>query len=243
MEENLPPYPLDELPKSTLAILEQLQGEATEEKFGEEFEQISKSIIERDFNLDKVDLKKRKQNILKYAMKEVFFKSNKNGVASLERMQHISILPTVSRKEASTLSLGHLPIFYNNNLDIEVNSTLAIYIDFSISTEEFHAEICKLFTSLKYIYNGKYFAFSTSVTEISFDDLLAGRFESSGTDIDPVVNHINKNNFEKVLIITDGYFAPPTERTKAELFLLLFEETDEIGALEKMGRIKKVWYL
>ena len=243
IDENEIPFNLSELPENIQATWDTIQENLIAEKFEVKIEQISESLIERDFNLDKVDLQIRKQNILKNAMKESFFMKSGNGVGSLDAIQQSSIFPNITRKEASIISSGYLPTFYNNTLDVETKSNIAIYIDFSISTQDYHAEICKLLTSLKSINHGKYFAFSTSVEEITFDDLLTGRFESSGTDINPVVNHINENHFKKVLIITDGDFESPISTTRSDLFILLFEESNKYTVLKEIGSIKKIWYL
>ena len=141
------------------------------------------------------------------------------------------------------IGFGVVPIFYSTYFETPQPESIAIYIDFSISTQDYHSEICGLLASMRSVYKGCYYAFTTDITEITFEHLTTGQFESGGTDITPVIEHINKNKFKKVLIITDGEFSPSQVITKSEIYLLLFEKSNTPYSINKSGSVKKVWFL
>ncbi len=234
---------VDELPEYSKNLLLNQSKEISEivKDFSENsFTEIN---IDRQFNLDNVDLEHRKQVMLSDAIKNALFNGKDAKTTADESTRFNSVFPKIGRKEAVIISSGIIPTFYADTFKVPTKKTLAIYIDFSTSTMPFHKEICKLLTPIKNLYNGRYFAFSMRVKEITSNDLLYGSFESSGTYITPVVNHINENHFKKVLIITDGEFMNPNSKTKAEIFAVLFNKTNKTGSLMKTGRVKKIWYI
>jgi predicted metal-dependent peptidase len=151
-------------------------------------------------------------------------------------------MPNVTRRETLMLGYDILPSFYENTMLSEIGKTLAVYIDFSASTFEYHAEVSKLIASLEEFKSARFFAFTENVYEIDYKDFLRGKFISGGTDIEPVYEHINKNGFEKALIITDGDFYPPEFVANARIFALLlgeFAETRNFGLIpEKTWKVK-----
>jgi len=203
----------------------------------------SEQIFKRDFNLNNVEVKQRKQITLVKAIKKSLFGGTTRNILASEKTQFSSVFPSLGRREAAILSNGMLPAFYSHKIEVPIKKSLAVYIDFSGSTKEYHKEICKLLTSIKDFYNGRYFAFSMKVAEITFDDLLNGNFETSGTYITPVVSHIIENNLKKVLIITDGDFYLPNGKSNAEIYAILLDKGNSTSAIEKMGRLKEHWFL
>ena len=148
-------------------------------------------------------------------------------------------MPNVSRKESLLITQEYNPLFYTQNQMRDEEKEVAIYVDFSYSTESYHAEIAKILTALKNQYRGRYFAFTTKITEMTFNDLIKGEYNSGGTDIEPVYEHINQNGFKKALIITDGEFCLPSNSTNARIFALLLGEESNAEAFGI--KPEKVW--
>ncbi len=233
--------PLDdlELPESIIELSETMQKNIISNS------ETGKSIIQTGdiFDLTNTPIDKRKKEILKDAVQRAMFDDKKDVMHGISQTVLRSIIPNISRKEALMLGNGVIPFFYDNIIETKVPKNAAIYIDFSISTKSSQKDICKNITALRDVFGGPYFAFAKEVQEISYQDLLIGNFEVSGTQIDPVIEHINKNKFEKALIITDCEFAEASIKTKASLFVILLEEYNKIKTLKSAGVIKKFWYL
>ncbi len=190
-----------------------------------------------------IDVKKRRQNILRRAMQSAFFEDKEKTISGVSEAVIQSVFPALRRKEAAMLGTGVIPMFYSTLCDTPSAESMAIYIDFSISTRDYHNEICKTLSSLRDVYKGVYYAFTTELTVMTFDELKTGRFESGGTDITPVIEHINKNKFKKVLLVTDGEFSPSPVKTHAEIYLLFFEKSNSPDAVKQSGNVKQIWHL
>ncbi len=233
--------PADELPESALEIFELLENEEEEKADVEIFQSAVEEMINREFDFAEIDFEKRKQNVLKQAVLSVFIDENTKGAKEENFVRQSSVFPAIARKEAVMLAENYLPAFYNNALPSQKKKLLAVYIDFSASTEPYHAEIIALINSIKNVYDGNYFAFSNDVSELSIEEINEGNFASGGTNITSVVEHVNQNRFNKVLVITDGEFASPKEISNAEFYFILFDENDSIDSVGDKLRVKKVW--
>lgn len=197
--------------------------------------------FERNFNLADYNNNKYRTAILHRAIMESMFEKDLliHNYSDLRNFR--SVLPTQSRKELVMLATGNTPYLYDHE-SVNCETSIAIYIDFSISTVSYHKDICKSISMLRSIYSGPYYAFTNEVEEISYQEIIKGSFKVSYTDIEPVISHINKNKVQKALIITDGEFSEPTNKTEADLFIILFNRSNNIAALSGTQKIKRKWF-
>jgi hypothetical protein len=195
------------------------------------------------FDLSNIETNKRDKLTLEKAIEKTLFKKKSGKEGEISEVFYRNIFPVISRRESLYLSSDVIPVFYENKNSEIISSETAIYIDFSISTEPYHKQICKSITSLRKVYQGPYYGFTESVEELTYQDLLSGNFDISGTEIDPVIEHINQNKFKKALIITDGEFDKSRIQTKAELYIILFETSNSVNSIKTAGKVKQVWFL
>ena len=230
----------EDLPESVRDFFDKL-NEAPAPPLPEEILEGFGDAFEIEFNINDAELNRRKLNILRNAMREVLFYDGRGAVRELDFSRQRTVMPNVTRRETLMLGYDILPSFYENTMLSEIGKTLAVYVDFSASTFEYHAEVSKLIASLEEFKSARFFAFTENVYEIDYKDFFRGKFISGGTDIEPVYEHINKNGFEKALIITDGEFSTPQLFTNAKVFILLLGEFPNAG---NFGIIpEKVWKL
>ena len=225
-----------ELPQSLIELSETLTTIREGQAAGKEY-------YENKFDLTECPLNKDKKQILKTAIIRAMFESQTTSNSGISQTVMRSITPNINRKEALLLGNGIIPLLYESIYNSEKHDTAAVYIDLSFSTEPYHKEICKILTALREVFRGPYYAFTDSVEELSYSSLLRGEFKISDTEINPVIDHINKKKFNKALIITDGEFAKAVKTTKADLFVVLFEEHNNARPLLPAGNIKNIWYL
>jgi len=229
---------IDDLPDSLKELKEYLT-EYNGVFCSENIDEISNDI----FDLTNVQTNNRDKETLEGAIKKTLF-PKKIGTSDISsELIYRNIFPTINRIDALYFGNDVIPIFYENKITETKSSQTAIYIDFSISTAPYHQKICKSITSLKKVYRGPYFGFTESVFELSYQDLLNGNFQIKGTRIAPVISHINQNKFKKALIITDGEFNKTNIKTKADLYLILFNHENNVRSIKSVGKIKQVWSL
>ncbi|MBZ0181564.1 MAG: hypothetical protein K8F60_03845 [Melioribacteraceae bacterium] len=229
---------IDELPESVTELSETLI-QNIKDNDAESISELSNDL----FDLSNIEIKSRDKQTLERAIEKTLFKKKCGKEGEISEVYYRNIFPAITRKESLYFSNDLIPVFYENKNTETIASETAVYIDFSISTEPYHKQICKSITSLRKAYKGPYYGFTESVEELSYQDLLSGNFEVSGTEIDPVIEHINKNKFKKALIITDGEFDKSRLKTKAELYIILFENTNSISSIRSAGKVKQVWFL
>ena len=227
----------EKLPQTVLDFFEQYPTPSISE---DELEAIIEDFDAKLFyTLDDIELNNRKLSVLRQSISRALFSGTNNDYKKRDWRKTVSTLPNVSRKESLLIAEEYNPLFYTQNQMREEEKEVAIYVDFSYSTEPYHAEIAKILTALKNQYKGRYFAFTTKITEMTFNDLIKGEYNSGGTDIEPVYEHINQNGFEKTLIITDGEFSKPSISTNARIFALLLGEGSDANAFGV--KPEKVW--
>jgi hypothetical protein len=180
--------------------------------------------------------------ILRNAIAAAMF-TKQNNITAINETIIQTVIPNMGRKEAVLLSRGIMPLFYNSRGDTPLFQDIAIYIDFSASTQPYHKKILNLIYSLRDVYSGKYYAFSDKVCEVSLDDLTKGKFDTGGTDLERVFEHINNNNIQKALIISDGEFGIVTKLCRAELFFVLMSVNNSTNDIKKLKNVKKIWFL
>ncbi len=180
--------------------------------------------------------------ILRNAINSAVFTKN-NNISAINETIMQTIMPNLGRKEAVLLAKGLMPMFYNTVGDYSLSKDIAIYIDFSASTKPYHSKILNLINALRDIYSGKYYSFSDYVTEVSLDDLVKGKFETGGTDIEKVFENIEANGIKKALIISDGEFGIVNKTCKAELFIVLLDSKNSLDDIKNIKNVKNFWFL
>jgi hypothetical protein len=149
-------------------------------------------------------------DIIKKAMEEEIKREFKINVENplLER----EVIPNFGRREVFLLSQGVYPVFFPYNLYFHIleetkrNKILNLYIDVSGSFYTFLPLIFGIIIRLKNWIGEKIYQFSNIVIPVSLKELEKGSIATTfGTDLDCVIEHALKNNFKKILIITDGF--------------------------------------
>lgn len=91
---------------------------------------------------------------------------------------------------------------------------LPIYLDVSGSTWDFLPEIIKLIVNIGQNELDFVWGFSNKVAKHTFDDLKNNKIDSTGgTDFDCIIAHATENEFEHIVVMTDGdAYCKATER-------------------------------
>lgn len=238
--ENI--YELNELPDELNELIDNLKNTNGNNVDEEIFEFDSNEIAPRKSEIDdSVSIRNSNIDLLRRAITAALF-DDKNNLHELDSFKLRSVFPNLGRRESLLLEEDVVPLFYDYNFELPEEKKVAVYIDFSISTGRYHSKIAKTIASLRSKFKGPYYAFSQTVEEISYDELLKGDFTVAGTYIEPVVEHINKHKFQKALLITDGEFLDSKIKTKADLFAILFSRSNSAKALRSCGNLKEIWF-
>jgi len=125
-----------------------------------------------------------------------------------------------SKRDLTLLSAGIYPFHYHNRIEYlrerKQKKGLAIYLDVSGSVNENLPKILGILSHLKTMITSV-FLFSNKVHEIPFNDLLKGEIHTTyGTDFNCIARSILERDFDKAVIITDGY-ASMNNKLKEEL--------------------------
>lgn len=122
-----------------------------------------------------------------------------------------SMLPLkLTKRDAFKISMGWTPIFFEQETEKEVEDGqggLAIYMDVSGSFYSFIPYTLGVIQAVEDMVE-KIYQFSNDIAEIPFADIKSNNVRihsTGGTDFDCVLRHAMDNNYDKVLIITDGY--------------------------------------
>ncbi|MCS7212814.1 MAG: hypothetical protein NZ927_01105 [Candidatus Calescibacterium sp.] len=117
----------------------------------------------------------------------------------------VGVLPYHGRKDFVFLSTDIPPVIYSSNYLFDEGRSFRVYMDVSGS---FYSHLPALFYLLESIRDWIAFpiyGFSTQVFPITKKDLSERKFMTTlGTDFDCVAEHILKNRFDKVILVTDG---------------------------------------
>jgi hypothetical protein len=122
-----------------------------------------------------------------------------------------SMLPLkLTKRDAFKLAMGWTPIFFEQETEKEVedgDGGLAIYMDVSGSFYSFIPYTLGVIQCVEDMVE-KIYQFSNMVAEIPFNDIKGNKVRinsTGGTDFDCVLAHAIEHNYDKVLIITDGW--------------------------------------
>ncbi len=127
---------------------------------------------------------------------------------SRQRHSIISPIPLhPSKKDLVLLASGLLPVYFHNRLSRprEKNRGIAIYLDVSGSVNDHLPEILGILRRLQNEITTIY-EFSNAVVEISMRQLARGKVATTfGTSFDSVAKSILENEYQKAVVITDGF--------------------------------------
>jgi hypothetical protein len=121
------------------------------------------------------------------------------------RISPIPIYP--SKRDLVLLACNIWPGYFRNKIQQDHVETkgIAIYLDVSGSVNKYLPEILGILNHLKNDIRSIY-QFSNIVAETDFKILMVGKIKTSyGTDLDCVAGSVIKNNYDKLIVITDGF--------------------------------------
>jgi hypothetical protein len=125
-----------------------------------------------------------------------------------ERHSIVSPIPLYpSKKDLVLLASGLLPLYFHNKLNRPKwkKKGIAIYLDVSGSVNDHLPEILGILRRLQNEITSVY-QFSNEVVETSMRELARGKIKTTfGTSFDSVASSILENQYEKAVVITDGY--------------------------------------
>ena len=119
-----------------------------------------------------------------------------------------------SKRDYVLLAAGIPPFHYHNHVQRVTTKEhgLVVYLDVSGSVNEHLPKIIGVLSSLKAELTS-IFLFSNKVVEVPFKTLLAGRVQTTyGTDFDCIADSILERDFDKAVILTDGYASLDKEK-------------------------------
>jgi len=136
-----------------------------------------------------------------------------------DRRVSVSPIPICpSKRDLVMLAAGANPCYFHNRATRaqKRDRGLAIYLDVSGSVNEHLPKILGILRNLRKEIK-TIFQFSNKIVETSFESLLKGNIQTTyGTDFDCIAQSILERNFDKAIVITDGY-ASMNEELKAQL--------------------------
>ncbi|MFH1373239.1 MAG: hypothetical protein ABII79_05545 [bacterium] len=153
-----------------------------------------------------------------------------------------------SKRDLVLLATGFYPSFFHNQITTPAKKDkgLAAYLDVSGSVEQYLPKILGILSHLKREITSV-FLFSNKVVEVPFQQLLKGKITTTyGTDFDCVAESIIDHQFDKAVIITDGY-ASMLESNKARLheqktvtLAILFDKAHRCSDFEEFGDVVRL---
>lgn len=150
-----------------------------------------------------------------------------------------------SKRDFVLLAAGVPPFHYRNQVQRVTTKEqgLAIYLDVSGSVNEYLPRILSALTSLKHDLN-TIFMFSNSVVEVSMKTLLDGGIRTTyGTDFNCVAHSIIANDYDKAVVITDGYaelndaLQHELKRRGVRILTILFDGATECKEFAPLGDV------
>ncbi len=145
-----------------------------------------------------------------------------------------------------------VPVIYQTSIEKKEFNDMRIhlYIDLSDSTKTYHKIFYELIFAIVDIIGLPVYGFSNKVVELKLDDLKNGKiYTTNGTDIDCVIKHATSKNFQRIMIITDGYVnvknsSVSLDKTRALQIYVIFTEENGSSKLfkENLVNIKDKGY-
>jgi len=190
-----------------------------------------------------------KHRTLKKTLLEQFTTKQKlDKFKGLINQSHLTVSPipiTPSKRDLVLLAAEHTPFHFHNQMQRPriVDKGLAIYLDVSGSVQEHLPKIVGILQSLRTNLTSIYL-FSNQVVEVPFADLLKGHIETTyGTDFDCVAESILNRDFDKAIVITDGYASmcahnlEQLQKRSVKTLTILFGESRVITDWDVLGDV------
>jgi len=128
----------------------------------------------------------------------------------VRRRQHTErgVVGRLGRAEALCLATGTTPLFWNQDLDqdVEDERRVQLYADASGSMHEQLPFLFRLVAALDDHVGDRVHLFSNLVATTDLSDIADGRYETTGgTDFDCILDHALTQRHGRILVITDGF--------------------------------------
>ncbi len=163
-----------------------------------------------------------------------------------ERHSIISPIPLYpSKKDLVLLASGHLPLYFHNKLTRPKlkHKGIAIYLDVSGSVNDHLPEILGILRHLQNQITTVY-QFSNDVVETSMQKLTTGKIATTyGTSFDAVATSILESEYEKAVVITDGFSSIESElqeqmkRKGVSILTILFGGASPANDFAQFGEV------
>lgn len=153
-----------------------------------------------------------------------------------------------SRRDLVLLSAGVWPGFFRNRQPeiVRRQKGIAVFLDVSGSVNDFLPEIIGILSRFRDRIRTIQL-FSNTVVETSFDAVCRGELQTTyGTDFDCIAKAILEKEYEKAVVITDGYGGLEEENSTAlkkagsRILTILFDDKDECPEFEPFGEVVKL---
>jgi len=141
------------------------------------------------------------------------------------------------------VAAGCYPLYYHNQVlqNKDHHEGIAVYLDVSGSVEEYLPRIIGILRRFSHEIK-EIFQFSNKVVRTTLNQLCKGHVTSTyGTDFDCVAQSILENQYERAIVITDGYARLGSNhrekllQSKTRILSILFEEVPLNYPLRKFG--------
>jgi len=163
-----------------------------------------------------------------------------------ERHSIVSPIPLCpSKKDLVLLASGLLPLYFHNTLNRPKwkKKGIAIYLDVSGSVNDALPEILGILRRLQNDITSIY-EFSNEVVEVSMKELARGKVRTTfGTSFDSVARSILEKEYQKAVVITDGYSSINDELQKqmkergVRILTILFGGASERNDFASFGEV------
>ena len=228
--------PKDILERIALEIKKHLPKNDSFPGYGENLLEMFLEVVEANLSLKEVLLQKffTKRKIDKF--KETF--ETKRRITS-----PFPVYP--SKRDLTLLASGIYPGYFHNQISKEnfKEKGLAIYLDVSGSVNDYLPKIIGILRGFEKRLES-IFLFSNKVVEVSFSSLLQGKIETTGgTDFDCVASSILERDFDKAVVITDGYASLAREwkeklrKQRVNILTILFDGKKACDDLASFGEV------
>jgi hypothetical protein len=150
-----------------------------------------------------------------------------------------------SRRDLVLLSAGIWPGFFRNRQPeiIRKQKGIAIFLDVSGSVNDYLPQIIGILSRFRERIR-TILLFSNTVVEVPFDSLCQGKVQTTyGTDFDCIAKTILEKEYERAVVITDGYGGLKEENSAAlkkagsRVLTILFAEKKECPEFEPFGEV------
>jgi len=153
-----------------------------------------------------------------------------------------------SRRDIVLLSAGIWPGFFRNRQPeiVRRQKGIAVFLDVSGSVNDYLPKIIGILSGFRDRIRTIHL-FSNAVLEVPFGTLCQGNVQTTyGTDFDCIAKTILEKEYERAVVITDGYGGLKEENSAAlkkagsRILTILFAEKDECPEFEPFGEVVKL---